>query len=190
MKNSPCAYLFCAAALFGLPLVSVSAPAAGDDEVTAAALKKYDANKDGVLDQSEKAAWRADKEEQKAAREARHAADLARYDANQDGKLNPDERAAKKVDDDKARAEKKAAREARRAERAAVAEAKKLARYDRNKDGKLDEVELAAAKADEETRRAAAEKRKAARQAAKQPLDTGKTNPDSEDALAAQSEHD
>src|SRR5664280_1812007 len=126
MKSTPCAYLFCAVALLGLPLVSVSARAAVEEEVSAAVLKKYDANHDGVLDESEKAAWQADKEKQQTAREAKRAADLARYDVNKDGKLNPDERAARKADDDKARAERKATRETRRAEKAAAAEAKKL----------------------------------------------------------------
>src|SRR5664280_154960 len=115
MNNTPCAYLFCAVALLGLPLVSVSARAAVEEEVSAAVLKKYDANHDGVLDESEKAAWQADKEKQQTAREAKRAADLARYDVNKDGKLNPDERAAAKADEEKrqaAAAKRKAAREA------------------------------------------------------------------------------
>jgi len=162
MKNTPYAYLFFAVALAGLPLVSVSAPAGAEDDVSAAVLKKYDGNHDGVLDESEKAAWQADQEKQKAAREARKAADLARYDVDKDGKLNQDERAARKADVEKTRAENKAAKDARKAERTAAAEAKKLARYDKNKNGVLDEDELAAAKADKEKRLAAAEKRKAA----------------------------
>ena len=182
MKKTPCAYLFCAVALFGLPLVSVSAPAAVDEEISPAVLKKYDVNQDGSLDESEKAAWRADKEKSPATRAAaRHAADLARYDVNQDGKLNPEERAAKKAEAEKTRAEKKAARDAKKAERAAAAEAKKLTRYDRNQDGKLDEAELAVAKADDATRRAAAEKRKAARAASKPDPDAEKPVPEPAD---------
>jgi Ca2+-binding EF-hand superfamily protein len=168
MKNTPYAYLFCAVALAGLPLVSVSAPAHTDDEVSAAVLKKYDLNHDGVLADSEKAAWLADKEKEKRAREARRAEDLARYDADKDGKLSQEERAARKADIEKTREEKKAEKNARKAERAAAADAKKLARYDKNKNGVLDEDELAASKADKERRQAAAEKRKETAAAAKQ----------------------
>jgi Ca2+-binding EF-hand superfamily protein len=171
MKNTPCAYLFCAVALAGLPLVTVSASAATDNEVPAAVLKKYDSNHDGVLADSEKAAWQADKEKEKAARETRRAEELARYDADKDGKLSPEERAARKADVEKARAEKKAAKDARKAERAAAAEAKKLARYDKNKNGVIDEDELAAAKADKDKRQAAAEKRKTAAEAGRQTED-------------------
>ena len=190
MKNSPYAYLFCAVALLGLPLVSVCAPAAAADEIPPDILKKYDANKDGALDESERAAWFADREKQQAARETRQAADLARYDANKNGKLDPDERAARRADNEKARAERQAAREARRAEKTAAAEAKKLARYDRNKNGKLDEDELAAAKVDEEKRKAAAEKRKVAREAAKQAPASAKQAPASAKQAPASEKQD
>jgi Ca2+-binding EF-hand superfamily protein len=172
MKINPYAILLFAAALSGLSLVPVSLRAAEmDDPVTPAVLKKYDANHDGVLDETEKAAWQADRQKQQAAREARRAEDLARYDANRDGKINPDERAAMRADDEKARAEKKAAQEARKAERAAQAEAKKLAKYDKNHNGKLDDDELAAVKTDEDKRKAAAEKRKATMDAKQQAAD-------------------
>ena len=183
MKNTPYAYLFCAVALSGLPLFSAPAPATTEEEVPAAVLKKYDANHDGVLTEAEKAALQADKDKKQAAREARRAEDLARYDLDKDGKLSQDERAARKADDEKARAEKKAAKDARRAEKAAAAEAKKLARYDKNKNGVLDEDELAAAKADEERRKAAAEKRKetgAARKQIAEVADSGGQDPDRE----------
>ena len=112
MKIDPYAYILCAAAFLGLPLVSVSAPAADEEKIPPSVLQKYDANKDGTLDATEKAAWQADKEKQRAAREAQRAEDLARYDADKDGKLEKDERAAMKADDEKARAEKKAAQAA------------------------------------------------------------------------------
>jgi hypothetical protein len=58
-------------------------------------LARYDANKDGKLDDAERAAMKADFE-------AKHAADkaarLAKYDANKDGKLDDAERAAMKLD--------------------------------------------------------------------------------------------
>ena len=56
----------------------------------AALLEKYDTNKDGKLDDQERAAMRADF---KAKREARHEKMLAKYDTNKDGKLDPQERA-------------------------------------------------------------------------------------------------
>jgi Ca2+-binding EF-hand superfamily protein len=162
MKIIPYAPILCATALAGLSLVSVSLRAADDSAaVSPAALKKFDVNHDGVLDETEKAAWQADRAKRQAAREAQLAADLAKYDANKDGKLDAAERAVMKADDEKARAEKKAAQEARKAEKTAQAEARKLAKYDKNGNGKLDEDELAALTADEDRRKAAAEKRKA-----------------------------
>lgn len=168
MKKHPYAYTLCAAALLGLPLAPVSMPAADEAPVPATALKKYDANKDGALDEAETAVWMADKEKQRAERAARRAEDLARYDEDKDGKLEKDERAVMQADKENARAEKKAAREAKRAEKAAALEAKKLARYDRNQDGKLDADELAAMQADDEKRKAAAAKRRAAIETRKQ----------------------
>lgn len=161
MKNIPYVYLFCVAAFLGLPLASVAAPASLEEKIPASVLEKYDANKDGALDEAEKAAWQADREKQQAAREARRAGELARYDADKDGKLSRDERATMKTDVKNARAEKRAAREADKARKAAAAEAKKLAKYDKNQNGKLDDDELAALKAATEKRQAAAEKRKA-----------------------------
>jgi Ca2+-binding EF-hand superfamily protein len=158
MKINPYAYILCAAAFLGLPLVSVSAPAADEETVPPSVLKKYDANKDGTLDATEKAAWQADKEKERAARAAQRAEDLARYDKDKDGKLEKDERAVMKADDEKARAEKKAT----------AVEAKKLAKYDKNQNGKLDDDELAVMKADEEKHKAAAEKRQATIETKKQ----------------------
>lgn len=51
--------------------------------------KKYDINKDGVLDEYEQAAMQKDVEEKKAQFEA---AILAKYDVNKNGKLDDDER--------------------------------------------------------------------------------------------------
>ncbi|HUL53311.1 MAG TPA: hypothetical protein VLT83_07880 [Opitutaceae bacterium] len=180
MKINPYARILCAAAFVGLPLAAPAAATTGEEKIPASVLKKYDANKDGVLDDAEQAAWRADQDKQRAAREARRAEDLARYDTDKDGKLEKDERAVMKADDEKARAEKKAAQEARKAEKAAALEAKKLAKYDRNQNGKLDDDELAARKADEEKYRAAAEKRKAtmaAKRQAKEAAETGEDDP-------------
>lgn len=77
-----------------------------------AELKKYDANGDGQLDESETAKMKAD---EKAKRDAQRAEELAKYDANKDGKLNKEEKAKEKTDKETARAEKKAEKEARQA---------------------------------------------------------------------------
>ena len=97
MKNIPYVYIFCVAAFLGLPLASVAASTATEEKIPASALEKYDANKDGALDETEKAAWQADKEKQRAAREARRAGELARYDADKAGKLSQNERAVMKA---------------------------------------------------------------------------------------------
>ena len=154
MKNIPYILAVCAAALAGLPLVSVSAAAADDGGVSPAVLKRFDRNRDGVLDEGERAAWQADRDRQRAARETRRAAELTRYDANHDGKLDRSERDARRADAGKGR-------QVRAAEVAAAAEARKLARYDRNRNGVLDEDELAAATADAERRKSAAGSRAA-----------------------------
>jgi len=52
-------------------------------------IQKYDQNRDGTLDDQEKAALRAD---MKAKHEARKAEMLAKYDTNKDGKLDAQER--------------------------------------------------------------------------------------------------
>ena len=77
-----------------------------EKKVPPAILKKYDANKDGVLDETEKAALEADVAKSKAAAEAKR---LAKYDANKDGKLDESELATEK-------AEKKAAADKKKAE--------------------------------------------------------------------------
>lgn len=76
-------------------------------------LKKYDVNKDGVLDEKETAAWEADKAKKKAEAEARR---LEKYDKNQNGKLDADELAAEKADKKAAAEKKKAEAEKKKAE--------------------------------------------------------------------------
>ena len=77
---------------------------------TKAELKKYDANGDGQLDETELAKLKADAE---AKKEADKAARLEKYDANKNGKVDKPEK--EKEDADKAAA--KAEREARKAEK-------------------------------------------------------------------------
>lgn len=77
--------------------------------------EQYDLNKDGKLDELERAAMKADR----AAK--RHARQLAKYDANKDGQLDPSEQA--KCDSDREARRLKAAerRKAKAAEKAAIA---------------------------------------------------------------------
>ena len=58
-------------------------------------LQKYDTNKDGKLDDTERAAMKADFAAKRAERKA---AMLAKYDTNKDGKLDASERAVMRDD--------------------------------------------------------------------------------------------
>jgi hypothetical protein len=78
------------------------------------ALEKYDANKDGQLDESETAKMNADKETAKKVR-------LEKYDTNKDGKIDKTEAEVEKADKEKAKAEKEKAK----AEKQAAKEAQK-----------------------------------------------------------------
>jgi hypothetical protein len=113
MKNLP-RYL-CAGALalaFGLATVSAQETEKKKERGPSKAdLAKYDANKDGQLDEAEAAKMKADKD---AARQAR----LEKYDANKDGKINKEEKAAEDADKAAAKAEKKAKADAKKAEKA------------------------------------------------------------------------
>ena len=77
-------------------------------------LKKYDANKDGQLDDAEKAAMKADKD---AKREADKKARLEKYDTDKDGKISKEEKAAEDADKAAAKEAKKAKDEAKKAEK-------------------------------------------------------------------------
>jgi Ca2+-binding EF-hand superfamily protein len=68
----------------------VSASPSGDRDDRAAAAKAFDTNKDGKLDDTERAAFKASRE---AAHAARKAQMIATYDTNKDGKLDDQERA-------------------------------------------------------------------------------------------------
>jgi membrane protein involved in colicin uptake len=80
-------------------------------------LKKYDANQDGVLDESEKAAMEADKAKKKAEMEAKR---LQKFDTNKDGKLDESEIAAEKAAKAEAAAKKKAEMEKKKVEKEAA----------------------------------------------------------------------
>jgi hypothetical protein len=74
-------------------------------------LARYDANKDGQLDDAEASKMKAEKD---AARQAR----LEKYDANKDGKINKDEQEVEKADKAAAREAKKAKADAKKADKA------------------------------------------------------------------------
>ena len=74
--------------------------------------EKYDADKDGKLNDAEKAAA---KEVKKAKAKATHEANLAKYDANKDGKLDAEEKAKMKADEQAAHEAKKLEHEAKEA---------------------------------------------------------------------------
>ncbi len=88
------------------PLTSIAEEAAPEKKLTKAK-EKYDADKDGQLNDEEKARAKAD-----AVAKAKHTKEenLAKYDANKDGKLDEAEKAVKKADKEAMKAAKKAAR--------------------------------------------------------------------------------
>lgn len=83
-----------------------------------AALEKYDANKDGALDEAE---TKARKDDIVAKAKATKEANLAKYDLNKDGKLDDAEKAAMKADADVAKAQKTEERSAKKAAKDAKA---------------------------------------------------------------------
>ncbi len=137
-------------------------------------LEKFDANKDGQLDDSEKAAakaaFEAKRAEMKAAFEKKM---LEKFDANKDGQLDDSEKAAAKAEFEKMRAERrgKCGKRGHRGpkrpccggrrghrhmspEQKAECRAKFMEKFDANKDGQLDDAEKAAVKANFEAKRA------------------------------------
>lgn len=100
------------ALLFTVTMATAEEGAAKERKPSKETLAKYDANKDGSLDDTEMAAWKADiAAKSKATREE----NLAKYDTNKDGKLDETEKAARKADDNAEKAAKKAEKEAKKA---------------------------------------------------------------------------
>jgi hypothetical protein len=85
-----------------------AAPAKSD--VPPSVLKKFDRNKDGVLDEKELAKWEADKAAKREKYAKERAEMLEKFDANKDGKISEEERAAAKLEMGKARTEADAAK--------------------------------------------------------------------------------
>ncbi|MBA3849201.1 MAG: hypothetical protein C0502_04295 [Opitutus sp.] len=117
MKPAYPRYILAGLGLLAFATVSVFAEegeAKPDKGPSKADLAKYDANKDGKLDEAELAAMKVDKD---AKREAKQKERLEKYDANKDSKVDKAEREAETADKEKAKAEKQAAREAKKAEK-------------------------------------------------------------------------
>ncbi|MCU0791436.1 MAG: hypothetical protein MUE42_00975 [Opitutaceae bacterium] len=125
-------------------------------DVPPSVLRTYDKNKDGALDEKERAKWQADLAKRRDKYQQERAAMLERYDANKDGKLSADEAAAAKIEMNIARTEQDMVKGKEKAQERMAREAA---------DKELQE-RLAAAKAAEE--KAASEK-----EAGKKPAEGG-----------------
>lgn len=107
-----------ALALLALPCSLPAEEAAGAKEKKLTKnQEKYDADKDGKLNDEEQAA--AKKAAQDKAKETRES-NLAKYDADKDGKLSEEEKGRKKSDETAAKEARKAEREAKKAEKSAA----------------------------------------------------------------------
>jgi Ca2+-binding EF-hand superfamily protein len=84
-----------AATLSVAGVVGVAVACEGKGERKKEMVEKFDANKDGQLDDTERAKMKAEFEARHAERKAEM---LARYDANKDGKLDDTEKARMKAD--------------------------------------------------------------------------------------------
>ncbi len=124
-------------------------------EIRAEMLKRFDANGDGVLDQSEREAAHA---AMKARFEAERAEVIKRFDADGDGKLSPAERETM-VTTLRAEGKEGLLRAMHEAHERRIMHERALAEFDTNKDGVLDDAEKAAMR---ETLKARAEQRRAA----------------------------
>lgn len=109
--------------LLALPLVFLSA-ARGEDaakseaaEVPPSVLKRFDRNKNGALDEPERAKWEAEKNERREKYRAERAAMLEKYDADRDGRISEAEKADAKLGWQRERTVKEAERMKERAER-------------------------------------------------------------------------
>ncbi len=112
--------LWCLATAF-VPTFASAADSAPSKEPKAVTVnhrnEQYDINKDGKIDEQEKAAMKADRA---AKRQARL---LAKYDANKNGQLDTEEEAKHQADLAKRREQRAARKAAKEAEKAAAATA-------------------------------------------------------------------
>jgi hypothetical protein len=79
-------------------------------DVPPSVLKRYDRNKNGVLDEAERAKWAADLAARREKAQAERAAMLEKYDTNKDGKLSEEEGVAFKLERERERSEQEAER--------------------------------------------------------------------------------
>lgn len=110
-----CAGMF----VMSLPAFAGDAPSKDSDKTSVLTHRneQYDTNKDGKLDEQERAAMKADRA---AKRQARL---LAKYDVNKNGQLDPDEQAKCDADREARRLKAAERRKAKAAEKAAAAPA-------------------------------------------------------------------
>ncbi len=87
-------------------------------EVPPSILKRYDKNKNGVLELDEQLKWEADKLARREKDRAERAAILEKYDLDKDGKLSEEEKASAKIGWQKERSEKEAEKMKERAAKA------------------------------------------------------------------------
>jgi Ca2+-binding EF-hand superfamily protein len=124
MKSTPSLLHQLALALLALAFLAAPLPLRAaekaPDEKLSKTKQKYDADKDGRLDEEELAAAKEGaKAKAKATREENQKKALARYDADRDGKLDEEEMARKKNDEQVEKESRKAERETRKAEKEA-----------------------------------------------------------------------
>lgn len=123
--------------VFGVALLFCVAPLQANDKsssdpVPPSILKRYDKNKDGALDENERAKWESDKAAAREKDRRERAEMLGRFDLNKDGKLSEEERVAAKIAMERERTERdtermreRSAKEAKEAREAAAKEAEK-----------------------------------------------------------------
>jgi hypothetical protein len=127
IRSTPACFVFALLAC-AAPLQANDKPAS--DVVPPSALKKHDRNKDGVLDEGERAKWEAEKAAEREKYRRERAEMLGKFDLNKDGRLSEDERVAAKIAMERERTERdtermreRVAKEAMEAKEAAEKEA-------------------------------------------------------------------
>ncbi len=88
-----------------------------DAEVPPSVLARYDRNRDGKLDEAERARWQADLAARRERYRAEREAMLERFDTNRDGRLSAEEHAAAKLEMQRERLDRDGQRMRERAER-------------------------------------------------------------------------
>ncbi len=148
----------------GAPKCCKRAHGADKGDMHKRVMEKFDANKDGQLDEQEKAAMKADFEARRAEMQKKS---LEKFDANKDGQLDEQEKEAMKAEFKGRRDGKGHGPRAHKGPRhhkghgADKGDMHKhmMEKFDANKDGQLDEQEKAAMKADFEARHAEMQKK-------------------------------